>query len=257
MFSTYVINMDAQPDRFVTQREYLRQTGIEPTRVHGYAYDEIQKSEIERFFKPHARVIMPKSNVGCCYSHLKALERFLASGISPVALILEDDAYPLFIDRRHLEDKIRGTNLDWDFLFLHCDGFCPEGGGAPGRLSASAAAYFVTRDGARKALLHKYSDHFDMDSSRIPGVRKLIDGENSFWTDEDGVMTQEKSTNRNARHCPDALTKIKGNRGEKNLCHAMAYRLFRVGPITVDSMHVLTAAIGLIVLKLLKNAQVM
>lgn len=253
MFSTYVINMDAQPERFTTQREYLRQTGIEPIRMHGYAYDEISTQELERFFKPHARTLMPKSNIGCCYSHLKAMESFLSHGISPVALILEDDAYPLFIDRRYLDDKIRGNNLDWDFLFLHCDGFCPEGGGKPGRLSASAAAYFVTRDGARKALLHKYSDHFDMDSSRIPGVRKIVDGQNSFWTDEDNVMTGETSTNRNVRRCPEVLTKIKGNRGEKNLCHALAYRLFRIGPFTVDSIHVLTAiACGLGVM-MLKN----
>jgi hypothetical protein len=230
--------MASQPRRFETQRQYLRETGIDPIRVHGYAYDEIPKRELERFFKPHARVVMPKSNIGCCYSHLKALEHFLTHGISPVALILEDDAYPLFIDRRHLEDKLRHGNIDWDFLFLHCDGFCPEGGGKPGRLSASAAAYFVTRDGARKALLHKYSDHFDMDSSRIPGVKKIIDGENSFWTDEDNAMTSEKSTNRNVRGCPDALAKIKGNRGEKNLCHALGYRIFRLGPIVLDTLQV-------------------
>lgn len=239
MFSAYVINMDSQPERFSTQREYLRQTGIEPIRVHGYAYDEIPKAELERFFKPHARLVMPKSNVGCCYSHLKALEHFLTNGISPVALILEDDAYPLFIDRRYLDDKIRNGKLRWDFLFLHCDGFCPKGGGKPGRLSASAAAYFVTRDGARKALLHKYSDHFDMDSSRIPGVTKIIDGENAFWTDEDSVMTSESSTNRNSRQCPEVFQKIKGNRGEKNLCHAMGYRLFRIGPIVVDTFNIL------------------
>ena len=253
MFSTYVINMEAQPKRFETQRHYLRETGIDPVRVHGYAYDEIPKCELERFFKPHARVVMPKSNIGCCYSHLKALEHFLLNGITPVALILEDDAYPLFIDRRYLEDKLRNGKIDWDFLFLHCDGFCPEGGGKPGRLSASAAAYFVTRDGARKALLHKYSDHFDMDSSRIPGVRKMIDGENAFWTDEDNVMTSEKSTNRNVRRCPGALANIKGNRGEKNLCHAFAYRLIRLGPITLDTFHVLVL-VGLGTLTLtLKN----
>lgn len=243
MFSTYVINMDTQPERFRTQREYLRQTGIEPVRARGYAYDEIPNAELERFFKPHARVVMPKSNVGCCYAHLKVLERFLRDGISPVALVLEDDAYPLFIHRTHLDDKIRGDDLNWDFLFLHCDGFCPSGGGKPGRLSASAAAYFVTRDGARKALLHKYSDHFDMDSSRIPGVRKIIDGENSFWTDEDNIMTSEPSTNRNARRCPKALARIKGNRGEKNLCHAFAYRLIRFGPITLDTFHVVVVAV--------------
>lgn len=255
MFSTYVINMDAQPERFRVQREYLRQTGIEPVRAHGYAYDEIPKSELERFFKPHALHVMPKSNLGCCYSHLKALELFLKSGVSPFALILEDDAYPLFIDRRHLEDKVMKRRNDadsWDFLFLHCDGFCPKGGGKPGRLSASAAAYLVTRDGARKALLHKYSDHFDMDSSRIPGVRKMIDAENSFWTDEDNLMTSEKSTNRNTRVCPDALTKIKGNRGEKNLCHALAYRLFRVGPVVFDTFHVLAMLTGLAIFSLKK-----
>lgn len=253
MFSTYVINMDAQPERFETQRTYLRQTGIDPIRVHGYAYDEIPKDELTRFFKPHARVVMPKSNIGCCYSHLKALEHFLVNGISPVALILEDDAYPLFIDRRYLEDKLRHGNIGWDFLFLHCDGFCPEGGGKPGRLSASAAAYFVTRDGARKALLHKYSDHFDMDSSRIPGVKKIIDGENAFWTDEDNAMTTQQSTNRNARPCPRALANIKGNRGEKNLCHALGYRVLRFGPIVLDTLQVVVL-VGLGTLLALKKS---
>jgi len=254
MFSTYVINMDTQPERFETQRAYLRETGIEPKRVHGYKYDEISEDELTRFFKPHAKVVMPKSNIGCCYSHLKALEHFLENGISPIALILEDDAYPLFIDRRYLEDKIRHGKIGWDFLFLHCDGFCPEGGGKPSRLSASAAAYFVTRDGARKALLHKYSDHFDMDSSRIPGVKKVIDGLNAFWTDEDNTMTTQKSTNRNTVPCPKALANIKGNRGEKNLCHALGYRLFRIGPLVVDTLNVCVLVVGLGLLALKRSS---
>ena len=229
-FSTYVINMKSQPERFETQREHLRAVGIDPERVEGYAYDDISEDEKRRFFKKYALYIMPKSNLACCYSHLKAMELFLAQSDSPIALVLEDDAYPLFTDKKHLEEKLKTTG-NWDFLFLHCDGVCPMTLGPPLPFSTSAAAYFVTRRGARRALSNKYSNHFDL--SRPRGCKRLIDGINSFWTDEDGAMSS-LGTNRNHGVCPKILAFVRGNRGEKNLSHALGYRLVRIPILNVE-----------------------
>lgn len=237
-FTTYVINLDSQRKRFEAQSQSLREIGIIPVRISAFTRDEIPEEDVDRHFAPHARRFMPHSNMGCAYSHIVALKTFLETDPRGVALILEDDAYPLV--NLHTLRKIASTHEQWDMLSLHCDGLCPRGGGVPGRLSASAAAYFVTREGAQKLLKHKYDYQFNLDTTYVQGIRKFIDSENSFWTDEDAAMSGSWSTNRkNVKTCPTIFRDVRGNRGEKNVCHAMWYKLFRVSHYEVTTFDLL------------------
>jgi hypothetical protein len=237
-FTTYVINLDTQADRFKAQSQALREVGIVPVRIRAFTRPEIPDEHVHTHFAEHARRLTPHSNMGCIYSHIVALKTFLETDPGQVALILEDDAFPL-VDVDALR-KIASSQGQWDMLSLHCDGLCPRGGGSPGRLSASAAAYFVTRQGAEKILRHKFDYQYDLDTNYVKGLQKYVDIENSFWTDEDATMSGSWSTNRKSvKGCPTFLRDIKGNRGEKNICHAMWYKLFRVFRYEITTFDIL------------------
>ena len=228
-FNTYVINLDSQKKRYEVQEKKLNEVGIYPTRINGYTFEEIGESELQKHFVQTTPFLKPRNTIGCSYSHIQALKHFLENDPYDVALILEDDAFPLFTNVVHLEKKLE--NIDWDYLSLHCDGVCPKYGGKSGLLSGSTAAYFITREGAKKIINYKHSFHYDVQTTTMKNLDKKIDDKNSFWTDENAKMSGESSTNRYNRYCHsiyDKITKIVVNRGEKTACHFKDYAILRI-----------------------------
>ncbi len=230
-FNTYVINLDSQKKRYEVQEKKLNEVGIYPTRISGYMYDDISEIEIKKHFDFIFGVdsFASRSAIGCTYSHIQALKYFLDNDPYNVALIMEDDAFPLFTNVAHLEKKL--DNIDWDYLSLHCDGICPKTKDKNTKYSGSTAAYFITREGAQKIINHKHSTHIDMETNGIKNLNKKVDYKNSFWTDEDNIMGGEISTNRYKRYCPqivEDLTKYLYNRGEKTICHTKDYGIIRI-----------------------------
>jgi len=228
-FNTYVINLDSQKKRYEVQEKKLNEVGIYPTRISGYTFEEIDKSGLQNHFVRTTPLLNPRNAIGCSYSHIQALKHFLENDPYDVALILEDDAFPLFTNVVHLEKKLE--NIDWDCLSLHCDGVCPKDGGDPYLLSGSTAAYFITREGAKKIINYKHSFHYDIQTTTMKNLDKKIDDKNSFWTDENAKMSGESSTNRYKRYCHKVYDKITDkvvNRGEKTVCHYKDYRMFRI-----------------------------
>jgi len=228
-FNTYVINLDSQKKRYEVQEKKLNEVGIYPTRISGYTFEEIGESELQKHFVQTTPFLKPRNTVGCSYSHIQALKYFLKNDPNEVALILEDDAFPLFTNVVHLEKKLE--NIDWDYLSLHCDGVCPKYGGKSGLLSGSAAAYFITREGAKKIINYKHSFHYDIQTTTMKNLDKKIDDKNSFWTDENAKMSGESSTNRYNRYCHSIYDKITDkvvNRGEKTACHYKDYTILRI-----------------------------
>ena len=228
-FNTYVINLDSQKKRYEVQEKKLNEVGIYPTRINGYTFEEIDKSGLQNHFVQTTPFLKPRNATGCSYSHIRALKHFLENDPYDVALILEDDAFPLFTNVVHLEKKLE--NIDWDYLSLHCDGVCPKDGGDPYLLSGSTAAYFITREGAKKIINYKHSFHYDIQTTTMKNLDKKIDIENSFWTDENAKMSGESSTNRYNRYCHKVYDKITDkvvNRGEKTACHFKDYAILRI-----------------------------
>lgn len=228
-FNTYVINLDSQKKRYEVQKKKLNEVGIYPIRISGYMFEEIDKSELEKHFSYLSPYLTPRGTIGCSYSHVKALKHFLENDSNEVALILEDDAYPLFNDISYLRSKL--YKIDWDYLSLHCDGVCPKDGGVPYFLSGSTAAYFITRKGAEKIINFKHYFHYDVQTTTMKNLNKKIDIKNSFWTDENAKMSGEMSNIRKNRYCNkiyDVLTKKIVNRGEKTVCHYKDYNIFRI-----------------------------
>ena len=162
-FNTYVINLDSQKKRYDVQEKKLNEVEIYPIRISGYRFEDIDKSELQKHFVQTTPLLKPRSAIGCTYSHIQALKYFLKNDTNEFALILEDDAFPLFTNVVHLEKKLENT--DWDYLSLHCDGVCPKEGGNPYLLSGSTAAYFITREGAEKIINYKHSFHYDIQTT--------------------------------------------------------------------------------------------
>jgi len=228
-FNTYVINLESQKKRYDVQEKKLNEVEIYPIRISGYRFEDIDKSELQKHFVQTTPLLKPRSAVGCTYSHIQALKYFLDNDPYDVALIMEDDAFPLFTNIIHLKKKLQ--YIDWDYLSLHCDGVCPKEGGDPYLLSGSTAAYFITREGAEKIINYKHSFHYDVQTTTMKNMNKKIDNKNSFWTDEEYKMSGESSTNRYNRKCNkvyDKITEKVVNRGEKTACHYKDYRMFRI-----------------------------
>ena len=228
-FNTYVINLDSQKKRYDVQEKKLNEVGIYPFRISGYKFEDIDKSELHKHFVRTTPLLKPRSAIGCTYSHIQALKHFLKNDSNECALILEDDAFPLFTNAVHLKKKLE--NIDWEYLSLHCDGVCPKEGGDPYLLSGSTAAYFITRGGAEKIINYKHSFHYDVQTTTMKNLNKKIDKKNSFWTDEKYEMSGEISSNRYNRNCNkiyDKITEKVVNRGEKTVCHYKDYRMFRI-----------------------------
>ena len=228
-FNTYVINLDSQKKRYDVQEKKLNEVGIYPVRISGYRFEDIDKSELQKHFVRTTPFFQPRSAIGCTYSHIQALKHFLKNDSNEFALILEDDAFPIFNDINFLKMKL--SKIDWDYLSLHCDGNCPKEGGNPYLLSGSTAAYFITREGAEKIINYKHSFHYDIQTTTMKNLNKKIDKKNSFWTDEEYKMSGEMSSNRYNRYCHgiyDKITEKVVNRGEKTACHYKDYRMFRI-----------------------------
>ena len=122
IYNTYVINLDSQPGRWLAQSKALNDVGLEPIRVPGILASELSDEFVADNFTEKCVYTCPKSVIGCAASHKKAAKIFLDSG-TPFALIMEDDAYPLFRDTQELNDFINENvpkNLSsWDIYMLH------------------------------------------------------------------------------------------------------------------------------------------
>lgn len=159
----FVINLDSSRERWEKLSARAALLGIEVHRVIG-----IDGSSVDRrvwtdvdpiaFAKQHGRTILP-GEYGCYQSHLKALELAFECG-SPYAVIIEDDVRPdeqtiarvdAIIDSVPNFDIIKLINHRATFFLpkirtSHCDEIGQVLHGPQG----SAAAYLVTRSGARK-----------------------------------------------------------------------------------------------------------
>ncbi len=191
-FKTYTINLDKNKDRWNLQSKILTNVNIKSERFSGYTFKDINKEEILNKFGLFYH-LLSESMIGCAYSHLKVLEKFLKTNYK-VCLILEDDAYPIFKDVKELNlllTKIYDNILiePWDIYSLHSDGFINDKFyNYKNLLTTSNAAYFITRQGAINLLKKKIITHSDLNiniNNLLGNIIKKIHIENLFYTNEE------------------------------------------------------------------------
>lgn len=150
-FNTYIINLDQDKDRLARITGRLQAVGIQPIRFPAILGKEvIDDPKLTKI----TRKMCPKSVMGGGLSHLYLIQQIYRTDPHPYAVILEDDAVPLFKTTSQLEKAIAAVPGDWDVLRLFCQGVCGYRTQTPNYnqyfLSGSVAAYAVSRSGQAK-----------------------------------------------------------------------------------------------------------
>jgi len=221
-FRTYVINLDSQPIRWKEQYEQLREVGIYPIRVPGVLGKDVPESELKKHFKHLTVNFMPMSMIGCGYSH-KLVARKLLQTSDEIALVLEDDAYPIFKNVSELNEYIATLppSTEWDYVSLHCDRNCKNN-----QPFVSNAAQFISRRGAINLLNMKINNHIDIQTSRE--LRKLF-SKNFFRTNE---YSTEQSFNRYNYFINKYIPKPINS--DKTWLEHYSYKMFRLPFLNIE-----------------------
>jgi len=160
----YVINLVRSQDRWDRLKSTADAFSIDLRRVEAVegkllTQEELSDFDETGFRRCHGKIAMP-AEIGCYFSHIRALERIVAES-EPFAVIVEDDVSFTPAFRPFLERLTRLT--DWDVVklinhrtaafrtFRDIDGRFSIGRCLHGPLGSSAA-YVVTREGASKLL---------------------------------------------------------------------------------------------------------
>jgi glycosyl transferase family 25 len=115
----YLINLDRAKDRLETSRKTLQQAGIEMVRIEavdGALLEQPYKNYSQTLYRLfHGKKTIP-SELGCYFSHLKAMQKFLETD-DEYALILEDDI-GAGADSREIIEVATQFGDFWDILRL-------------------------------------------------------------------------------------------------------------------------------------------
>lgn len=163
-FPVYVLNLDRSKERWESLSQQAVASGVTVQRVSavdGKLLQSSEKAEFDEaaFQRDHGKTVLP-AEIGCYFSHLKALRMIVEQG-DEIAVIVEDDVLfkPDFLPFMHEISAVSG----WDMIKMvnhRMTLFRPhlalKSGITLGRCMhgpfGSSAAYVVTRNGAQKLL---------------------------------------------------------------------------------------------------------
>ena len=172
MFETYVINLKKDIKNFYELEKKLIPKGIYPER-----FDAVYGKEIKNFdpYNRHitnfCKIFCPRGLIGCGLSHYLLLEQIynqyqLKTNSSEFSLVLEDDATPLFKNKKTIEAIIKKMPKDCDILLLFCQGQCYNNSEKyikhKSEAIGSTAAYLIRNSSIPKFLSKKLYTHVDM-----------------------------------------------------------------------------------------------
>lgn len=172
LFPTYVINLDRDQARLHDLKRALTGQPLRLIRlpaVDGAALAAAGFRGCRDSIPLVARLLCPRSALGCALSHRRVCRAFLESA-EDACLVLEDDSRPLGDDgplaldlRAALWQLIRQAPDDWDVIKLDYWPRRPLPPFAPLRAHATltTGAYLLSRSGAAKLLTHRVYYHID------------------------------------------------------------------------------------------------
>jgi GR25 family glycosyltransferase involved in LPS biosynthesis len=118
-YNTYIINMADSTKRWNQISKHLDNIGINYSR-----FDAIDGRKIGNQYDEYislAKPIIPEGVIGCALSHFMVAKEHFANNDN-AALILEDDAAPLFKDKNVIHQVIEEAPKDWDIILLYAQG---------------------------------------------------------------------------------------------------------------------------------------
>ena len=236
----HVITLDRTIDNFYKQRPYLMEAGIFPKRFRGVDSKLGEHLGYGNNLTPNCKDFCPNGVIGCGLSHI-LLAKQLYEGGSQLALVLEDDAYPLVADlNKEIKKVILETPSDWDIIKLHCD-FCQNGTSDP--TGGSTAAYLVNKSGLEKLSNMKLNFHIDMQWNMDKTLNVYKSKQNIFWADE------KQSENRDSTST--FLGKFNFNKtGQKTIDNVLSFKVFKIFEYEISGWDILIW--GIIILLYIK-----
>ncbi len=155
----YLINLDRSTDRLLSAEKHFNAVGLPFERIVAIDAnkEDLSAYPIDRkiFQRTHGRATIRPGEIGCYFSHLKALRAFLASD-REFGVVCEDDVLPQVQLSTVLEDLLTFSH-EWDIVSLF---HFHRGGPLVVRRAkefamnvhiahiSSAAAYFLSRQAA-------------------------------------------------------------------------------------------------------------
>lgn len=150
-YNTYVINMADSTKRWDQISKHLDDIGINYSR-----FDAIDGNNIENKYDEYltfAKPITPNSVIGCGLSHFLATKQHFENNDN-IAMILEDDAIPMFNDKNVIHNVIETAPKDWEIILLYAQGITNYRDNTweitTKFASGSAAAYLINKKGYQK-----------------------------------------------------------------------------------------------------------
>lgn len=161
----YLINLDRSSDRLLSAKRHFNEVGLPFERIAAVdaRKEDMSSYSIDRkvFERTHGRATIRPGEIGCYFSHLKAIRVFLASD-KEFGVILEDDVLPQERLSEVLQELFAVSN-EWDIVSLF---HFHRGGPIVVRRSkqfalavhvahiSSAAAYLLNRNAAERLIKH-------------------------------------------------------------------------------------------------------
>jgi GR25 family glycosyltransferase involved in LPS biosynthesis len=225
MIPTFVISLK---DDLGKQEEALIKAGIYPILfkgVNGRKGEDVNHSDRLSELCKH---MCPAPFKGSGLSHLLLAQHIHSLGL-PLALILEDDAYPIEkFDINHEIDKVlEEVPEDWEIIKLHTGGDCMNGSNEHKKSNGSAAAYLINTRGIEKTNKLKLSySSYDIQQNWTFNIYKSK--VNLFWTDE----TTSGSRNNTTYWFTPIINFINPVKcGQQNYNTILSYRVIKI-PLT-------------------------
>tara|TARA_B100000963_G_scaffold284328_1_gene253116 strand:- start:1693 stop:2574 length:882 start_codon:yes stop_codon:yes gene_type:complete len=148
-YDTYIINLKQDTDKYERMQQRLDNLNIQYTRFNavygkhiGNEYDDLIIN------KP----ILPRSAIGCSLSHYLVCKQHFNNDKNKIALILEDDAVPLFKNKKTIDNIIDDAPKDWEIILLYTQGATnyKDNTWECTNISGSAIAYLINYNGFKK-----------------------------------------------------------------------------------------------------------
>jgi GR25 family glycosyltransferase involved in LPS biosynthesis len=244
---TYVIHLGES----FSNRQSLIDIGLEPVGFKGI---NAKKNEHLRYadrITPMCQYFCPKSPIGCGLSHILLADTLFQKQV-PMALILEDDAYPL-VQSIDFEQIIQSVPPDWELIKLHCDPNCKDGEYRVIKEdeAMSTAAYIINTKGIQKLKDMKLSYHIDHQLF-WSNIKQYKSRRNLFWTDESSSNIRVSQNTHWFIHLMKLISKPLTS-GEKSIEQIHSYPVLRIPFIDVELAigNVIDLCIFLIVVYLL------
>jgi len=119
-YDTYIINLKQDTDKYERMQKRLDTVGIKYTRFDAY-YGKDLSSDYDSLISSY-KTFIPKSVIGCGLSHYMVCKNHFKKDNKKIALILEDDALPLFKNKTDIDEVINNAPKDWEIILLYTQG---------------------------------------------------------------------------------------------------------------------------------------